>query len=175
MKTQKNLYLLLALSIISITGIIIGLLNKWAFTFELYIGLAFLISCFVVLFKFKKNYNYYFGLILIFSTFNGFQFVPFQIGFGIGFLKFQLIPFPILLIFCYAHKSRILDLIQSINAESEEEKANDLQSRYEKFKIDFENLSDSEIENRLGYNLTPEAKKALLTIKEERENKNLSN
>jgi hypothetical protein len=73
-----------------------------------------------------------------------------------------------LVLFIYNNKSRILDLIISFNSSTEEEKLNESQSKFEKFKIEFKNLSDNELENRLTYDLTPEAKKALLEIKKER-------
>jgi len=42
-------------------------------------------------------------------------------------------------------------------------------SKFERFKKDFQNLSDTEIENRLNQVLVPEARQALIEIKEERD------
>ena len=98
------------------------------------------------------------------------QFVPFKLGFGIGFLKFELIPFLFLIFFSFLNRNRILDLIQSLYDKSEEDKLSESHSLVERFKMEFTDLSNTEIEKRLNYNLTLEARKALLEIKSEREN-----
>jgi hypothetical protein len=73
------------------------------------------------------------------------------------------------IVFLLINRSRILDLVQNINFISDEEQSADSQAKFDKFKIEFNKLSDIEIENRLKYNLTLEAKKALIEIKKERE------
>ena len=97
------------------------------------------------------------------------SFVPFSMNFGLGFLKLELIPLMFSIVFFLINRSRILDLVQNFNFISDEEQSADSQTKFEKFKIEFNKLSDIEIENRLKYNLTLEAKKALLEIKKERE------
>lgn len=62
-----------------------------------------------------------------------------------------------------------MDLIQDWFTTSDEEKEKSSHSKYESFKNQFQTLSDKEIENRLNQVLVPEAKRALIEIKEGRE------
>nr|WP_314866034.1 hypothetical protein [uncultured Flavobacterium sp.] len=165
---KRNLYLLITMSITSIIFLILGFSEKLVFNYKLYTGLSFIILCYFLCFISRKYLNYTLGLILFLGVLNLISFVPFSIVFSIGFIKFELIPLFFLVLFIYNNKSRILDLIISFNSSTEEEKLNESQSKFEKFKIEFKNLSDNELENRLTYDLTPEAKKALLEIKKER-------
>lgn len=71
-------------------------------------------------------------------------------GISIGFLKFQVIPLPFFIVFSNLNRSRILDVIQSSNSKTEEKKLNESQSRFEKFKKEFKDLSYKEIENILN-------------------------
>jgi hypothetical protein len=164
----RNFYLLLTLSIASILSLIYGVFEKLVFSYKLYLGLTAIALCYILYFKTQRYFKYFFGLILLFSVFNVISFNPFLISFGIGFLKFQLIPLFFSIFFFYFNRGKILDLIQGINKISDEEILHESQTKFEKFKRNFENLSDVEIEDRLSYNLTHEAKKALLEIKKER-------
>ena len=61
-----------------------------------------------------------------------------------------------------------MDIIQDWHTTSDEENEKSSHSKYESFKKDFQNLSDKEIENRLNQGIVPEARKALIEIKEGR-------
>ncbi len=164
----RNLYLLIALSITSILCLVYGFFEKLVFNYKLYLGLSTIVFCYVLYLKTSKYFKYVFGLTLLFGIFNLISFVPFSMNFGLGFLKLELIPFMFSIVFFLINRTRILDLVQNFNSISNEEKLHDSQRKFEKFKMDFEKLSDVEIENRLSYNLTPEAQKALIEIKKER-------
>ena len=164
----RNLYLLIALSITSILCLTYGVFEKLVFNYKLYLGLSTIVFCYILYLKTSKYFKYIFALTLLFGIFNVISFVPFSMNFGLGFLKLELIPFMFSIVFFLINRSRILDLVQNFNSISNEEKLHDSQRKFEKFKMDFEKLSDVEIENRLSYNLTPEAQKALIEIKKER-------
>ena len=165
----RNLYLLIALSITSILCLTYGVFEKLVFNYKLYLGLSTIVFCYILYLKTSKYFKYIFGLTLLFGIFNVISFVPFSMNFGLGFLKLELIPLMFSIVFFLINRSRILDLVQNFNFISDEEQSADSQTKFEKFKIEFNKRSDIEIENRLKYNLTLEAKKALLEIKKERE------
>jgi len=169
MKNNKNFYLLILISIVSIISIIVGLESNWVFSYKLWIGLCLLIICFIWWFLKVKKFKSFFGIMLILGVLNIIQFVPFGFVIQLGFIKFEAIPTVFLLLFIYLNKSQVLDLIQDWYTISDEEKEKSSHSKHESFKKDFKNLSDKEIENRLNQVLVPEARKALIEIKEERD------
>ena len=136
-----------------------------------FIGLISIIICFIVFYKFKKYSKKVFGIALILGTFSIILFTPFQMGFSIGFIKIQVISFLFLAAFIFINRTRIIDLMQNSSNKTQEEIELESKSKQDRFKRDFENLSDIEINNRLKYNLTHEARKALTEIGAERENK----
>lgn len=168
MKTNKNLNLLALISVVSIISIIVGLASNWVFSYILWIGLCLLTICFILYYQKHKKFKCFFGIILILGVFNIIQFVPF--GFRINFIliPFEVLPTFFLLIFIFLNKNRVIDLIQDWFTTSDEEKEKRSLSKYASFKKDFQNLSDKEIENRLNQVLVPEARKALIEIKDER-------
>lgn len=168
MKKNKNLILLILLSLVSIISIIVGLASNWVFSYNLWIGLCLLTICFIFYYQKHKKFKCFFGIILILGVFNIIQFVPF--GFRINFIliPFEVLPTFFLLIFIFLNKNRVIDLIQDWFTTSDEEKEKRSLSKYASFKKDFQNLSDKEIENRLNQVLVPEARKALIEIKDER-------
>jgi hypothetical protein len=168
MKHKKNLNLLILLSIVSVISIIVGLDSNGVFSYKLWIGLCLLIICLVLCVFKVKNFKSILGIILIVGILNVIQFLPFGFAIQIGFIKFELIPTIFLLLFIFLNKSRVMDLIQDWFTTSDEEKEKSSLSKYVSFKKDFQNLSDKEIENRLNQVLVPEARKALIEIKEER-------
>lgn len=107
--------------------------------------------------------------MLILGVLNIIQFVPFGFAIQLGFIKFESVPTIFLLLFIYLNKSRVLDIIQDWYTISDEEKEKRSHSKYERFKKEFQNLSDNEIKNRLHLDLVPEARKALIEIKKERD------
>lgn len=168
MKHNKNFYLLVLLSIVSILSIIIGLISKWVFSYPFWIGLSLLVICFILYYQKLNKFKSYFGIILILGIFKLIQFVPFRLTVGLGVLPFEVIPTLFFLLFIFLNRSRVLDIIQDWFTTSDEEKEKNSISKYESFKKDFQNLSDTEIEYRLNQVLVPEARKALIEIKEER-------
>lgn len=168
MKTNKNLYLLILLSTVSIISIVDALMTEEVFSFFFLSGLIFLTIGFILYYQKNKNFKSYFGIILILGIFKLIQFVPFQLSVGFGLLPFEVIPTIFFLLFILINRSRVLDLIQDWFTTSVEEKAKTSISKYASFKKDFQNLSDKEIENRLNQVLVPEARKALIEIIEER-------
>lgn len=168
MKTNKTLYLLVLLSISSIIALIVGLKLNWAFSYNLWIGLLLLGICIILYLLKVKNFKSIFGIILITGVFNLIQFVPFRFAIQLGFIKIELVPTIFLILFIYLNKSRVLDLIQDWFTTSDEEKEKSSHSKHISFKKQFQSLSDIEIENRLNQVLVPEARKALIEIKEER-------
>ena len=167
---SKEIYLLGALTLISLISIVVGIFFNSVFSSPFYIGITLLLICFALFFWNIKYHRYFFGLSLILGTFSLIFFVPFQAGFKFSMLKTQIvdiqfIPAIFLILFAYKYRSRILDIIQNSASKTEEEKRNDTQSKIEKFRKDFMDLSDTEIENRLKYNLTSEARKVLLEIR----------
>lgn len=167
-QNYKELNLIGVLIITSIISLIIGYSNHYDFSYNLYIGIVSLLISFSLFFWDKRYYQYVFGLSLLFGTFGVIFFFPLQVGIKFFELKIQVIPAIFLFFFAYKHRSRILNLIQNHNTKTEAEKKDEMHSRTERFKADFKNLSDMEIESRLKYDLTVEARKALLEIKTER-------
>lgn len=168
MKKNKNLILLILLSLVSIISIIVGLASNWVFSYNLWIGSCLLTICFILYYQKHKKFKSFFGIILILGIFNIIQFVPFRFAILVGLIKFEFIPTIFFILFLYLNRSRVLDLIQDWFTSSDEEKEKSSLSKYTSFKKDFQNLSDKEIENRLNQVLVPEARKALIEIKEER-------
>lgn len=168
MKHNYNFYTLVLLATVSIVSIITGLASKLALSYPFWIGLSLLIICFILQYQKSIKFNSFFGIILILGIFNLIQFVPFRFAIQLGLIKFEIIPTLFFLIFIYLNKSRVLDLIQDWFTTSDEEKEKNSISKYESFKKNFQDLSDTEIENRLNDVLVPEARKALMEIKEER-------
>jgi signal transduction histidine kinase len=168
MKTNTNLYLLVVLSIVSIISIIMGLISKWVFSYPFWIGLSLLLICFILYYQKSKYFKSYFGIILILGIFKLIQFVSFKLTVRFGLLPFEVIPTLFFLLFIFLNRSRVLDIIQDWFTTSDKDKEKSSISKYESFKKDFQNLSDTEIEYRLNQVLVPEAKKALVEIKEER-------
>jgi len=169
MKHNKNFYLLVLLSIVSIISIINGLISKWIFSYPFWIGLSLLMICFILYFQKHNKFKSFFGIILIIGVFKLIQFVPFQLTVSFGLLPFEVIPTLFFILFIFLNRSRVLDIIQDWFTTSDEEKEKNSNSKYESFKKDFQNLSDKEIEYRLNHVLVPEARKALFEIKEERD------
>lgn len=168
MKHNKNFYLLVLLSIGSIISLIVGLESNWVFSYKLWVGLCLLIICLISWFLKVKKFKSFFGIMLILGVLNIIQFVPFEYAIQLGFIKFEAIPTVFLLLIIYLNKSRVLDIIQDWYTISDEEKEKSSHSKYLSFRNDFQNLSDIEIENRLNQVLAPEARKALIEIKDER-------
>ncbi len=169
MKTYKNLYLLVLLSIVSMISIVDGLMSKTVFSFPFWIGMSLLMISFVLYYQKSNYFKSYFGIILILGIFKLIQFVPFQLTVSFGLLPFEVIPTLFFLFFIFLNRSRVLDIIQDWFTTSDEDKEKNSISKYESFKKDFQNLSDKEIENRLNQVLVPEARKALMEIKEGRD------
>lgn len=168
MKHNYNFYTLVLLATVSIVSVITGLASKWALSYTFWIGMSLLLICFILYYKKNKNFKIYFGIILILGVFKLIQFVPFQATVRFGFLPFEVIPTLFFLLFLFINRSRVLDIIQDWFTTSDEEKAKNSISKYESFKKNFQDLSDTKIENRLNDVLVPEARKALMEIKEER-------
>lgn len=122
---KKNLYLLISLSIISIVFLIIGYFEKWVYNYKLIMGLSLIAFCYFTYLITRNYFNYVVGLILLIGIFSVISFVPFSISFGIGFLKFELIPLFFSILFIYINRSRVLDLIQNFSNISDEEKSNE--------------------------------------------------
>lgn len=165
---NKNLILLALLLNVSFISIIARLVLSWTLNYNLWIGLSLLVICLISYFLNIRNFKSFFGIILILGVFNVIQFVSFQFTIQFIFIKFEVIPTIFFLLFLFLNKSRVMDLIQDWFTTSDEEKEKSSQSKYKSFKREFQNLSDQEIENRLNQVLVPEAKKALIEIKEER-------
>ena len=168
MKTNSNLYLLVLLSIVTIISIIVGLTSNWSLKYNHWIGLFLLGICLISYFRNMRNFKSFFGIILILGVFNIIHFVPFGFRINFIFIPFEVLPTFFLLIFIYLNKNRVLDLIQDWSTTSDEEKEKSSHSKYESFKKEFQNLSDVEIEDRLNQGIVPEARKALIEIKEGR-------
>lgn len=169
MKTNKNLYLLVLLSLVSMISIVDGLMSKTVFNFSFWIGIVFLIIGLILYYQKSNYFKSFFGIILILGISKLIQFVPFQLTVSFGLLPFEVIPTLFFLLFIFLNRSRVLDIIQDWFTTSDEYKEKNSISKYESFKKDFQNLSDTEIENRLNQVLVPEARKALMEIKEERD------
>jgi signal transduction histidine kinase len=169
MKHNKNFYLLVLLSTVSILSIIVGLLSKWVFSYPFWMGLSLLMVCFILYYQKRNKFKSFFGIILILSILRIIQFVPFRLTVGLGVLPFEVIPTIFFLLFVFLNRSRVLDIIQDWFTTSDEEKEKNSISKQESFKKDFQILSDIEIEYRLKESLVPEARKALIEIKEERD------
>jgi hypothetical protein len=168
MKTNKNLYLLVLLSIVSMISIVDGLMSKTVFSFPFWIGMSLMIISFILYYQKSNYFKSYFGIVLILGVFKLIQFVPFQLTVSFGLLPFEVIPTLFFIFFTFLNRSRVLDIIQDWYTTSNEEKEKRSHSKYESFKKDFQNLSDKEIENRLNEGVVPEARKALIEIKEGR-------
>lgn len=167
-KNNKNINLLVLLSTVSIISIIVGLISNWGFSYNLWIGLSLLGICLVSYYLNFQRFKSFFGIILILGVFNIIQFVPFGFGIQLIFIKFEVVPTVFSLLFIYLNRNRVMDFIQDWLTTSDEEKEKSSDSKYESFKKDFQSLSDKEIENRLNQVLVPEARKALIEIKEGR-------
>ncbi|QBN19405.1 hypothetical protein [Flavobacterium nackdongense] len=168
MKHDKNFYLLALLTFVSIVSLIVGFVSNWVFNAQLWIGLSLLISCFIAYYKFFQRFKTLLGIILILGVLTGIQFVPFQFSIQLGFIKFEVVPTIFLVLFLFLNRGRVVDILQDWFKTPTEEIEKRSLSKYESFKKDFQNLSDQEIEHRLNQHLVPEARKALIEIKEVR-------
>ncbi|WP_395060328.1 hypothetical protein [Flavobacterium sp.] len=121
MKKNKDFYLLICLSTITIVTSIIGFVSKWIFNLSFFIGLISIIICFIVFYKFKKYSKKVFGIALILGTFSIILFTPFQMGFSIGIIKIQIISLLFLTAFAFINRTRIIDLIQNSSNKTQEE------------------------------------------------------
>lgn len=169
MKKNYTIYLLILLSISSMFYSIEGIISKFVFGYRFWIGMFSLLVCYILYFQKSNYFKSYFGIILILGIFKLIQFVPFQLTVSFGLLPFEVIPTIFFFMFIFLNRSRVLDIIQDWFTTSEEDKEKNSKSKYESFKKDFHNLSDTEIENRLSLVLVPEARKALMEIKEQRD------
>jgi len=168
MKKHKNLYLVILLSIVAVASLIAGIVLKWVFNYQLFMGLSLLVYSHIAYFLKIKKFKTCFGITLIAGIFNIIQFTPYTIGFQFIFLKFQVIPTLFFIVFVSLNRSQVMDMIQDQFTATADEKEKNSLAKYESFKKGFISLSDKEIENRLNKVLVPEARKALNEIQEER-------
>ena len=165
---MKNRYLLFLVVLVSIASLIDGFIENLVFSYAFYSGLGFLGICCILLFLNHKLFKTLFGIVLILGIFNIIQFTPFAVTIQVSFIKFEVIPTLFFLVFLFFNRSRVLDLIQDWISTSDEDKLESSSRKSKMFKEQFRNLSDQEIENRLHQNLVPEARNALMEIKEKR-------
>lgn len=156
------------LSTFSIFSIIKVLTTDYIFNPHQFVGLTLLGISFLLFFLHRRTYRYLFGITLLLGTFN-------LIGFtaAITTIKFLSIPIqilivPILLIFTWINKEKIESKLKSLFGATEEDLKSEANSKVERFKKKFENLSDEEIERRLNQKLVPEATEALKQIHQQR-------
>lgn len=171
MKNDKNAYLLLLFTFVTLATIVDDLVSKYYFGLQFWIGISLLGICILSYFLKLKKFKFVFGILLILGVFRIVKFASSSFYIILFYIPFEIIPIVFLLIFIYINKSRILDLLQYQFATTKEEMDRSRVSKYENFKKGFECLSDKEIENRLNQVLVPEARKALIEIQEERSSK----
>ncbi|WP_188361476.1 hypothetical protein [Flavobacterium orientale] len=109
--------------------------------------------------------NYVFGFVLLLGLFDLIHFVPFSIGINFSIFKIHLIPFIFLLIFYLLNRQNINEKIRNFNEPSASEELSHKNSQIEFFKIKFQNLSETEIDQKLKEDLVPEAMEALKILK----------
>lgn len=166
---NKDLYLSLSLMVLLIVTYIIGLTQNWIVGVAFYVGFILLLICIFSAIKFPKYSSYILAVTLIASMLRVVQFTPFQVHLQISALKLNPIPIPFLIVFMLLNRSRIMDIFQGSNP-TKEEIAEESRIRHLRFKADFQKLSVEEISKRLQFNLTDEARKALMELQEERKN-----
>lgn len=163
---NENLILAISLLFVSLISLIYGLFNKLIFEIRLYIGLSLLCFCIFSFFKIKSIARYLLGALLILSLFDLIHFTPFSIGLNFLFLKIYLIPFLFTLIFYFLNRHKINEKISNFNKVFYSDKLKHKNDTIEFFKIQFQNLSETEIEKKLKEDLVPEAKEALMILKD---------
>ena len=163
------------LSIIAIGSIIQILLTNYTFDYRQYIGLSLLLISGILFFTNQKIYRYVFGVTLILGTLNLIAFSTYIIGINFLFIPIQIIPFIVLIIYLILYRKQIVELFFRIIQKDEKEEQEYYQKKIDRFKIKFSDLTDREIENKINQDLVPEAKKALIEIKTEREKTHYNN
>ncbi len=162
---NKNLILALILLIISLISLVLGFYYQWHFEIRFYIGLSALVFTILAYLRIKRIANYLFGIVLLLGLLDLFHFVPFSIGINFFQLKINLIPIVFFLIFCLLNRQKINEKIRNFNEPSDSEEFNRKSSQIEFFKIKFQNLSETEIDQKLKEDLVPEAMEALKILR----------
>jgi len=169
---NKNFILVLSLLMISLISLVLGFYNQWHFEIRFYIGLSALVFTILAYLRIKGIANYLFGIVLLLGLLDLIHFVPFSIGINFFQLKINLIPIVFFLIFCLLNRQKINEKIRNFNEPSDSEEFNRKSSQIEFFKIKFQNLSETEINQKLKEDLVLEAVEALKMLKENLTTKN---
>src|SRR5690606_40972422 len=90
-------------------------------------------------------------------------------------IHIHIINFIILIIYLIIYKKQIDELYIKIKQKNEKKEQEYYKKKIDRFKIKFSDLTDQEIENKINQDLVPEAKKALIEIKSEREKTHYNN
>lgn len=162
---NRNLILASILLIITLISLLLGFYFQWNFEIRFYIGLFLLIFTILAYLKIKGAANYMFGIILMLGLFDLIHFVPFSIGINFFQLKINLIPIVFFLIFCLLNRQKINEKIRNLNELSDSEEFNRKNNQIDFFKNKFQNLSETEIDQKLKEDLVPEAIEALKILK----------
>lgn len=163
---NKNLILALILLIISLISLVLGFYYQWHFEIRFYIGLSALVFTILAYLRIKGVANYLFGIVLLIGLLDLIHFVPFSIGFNFSIFKIHLIPFIFLLIFYLLNRQNINEKIRNFNEPSASEEFSRKSSQIKFFKSKFQNLSETEINQKLKEDFVPEAVEALKILKE---------
>ena len=169
---NRNLILASILLIITLISLLLGFYYQWNFEIRFYIGLFLLIFTILNYLKLKRFANYLFGTLLLFGLFDLIHFIPFSIGINFSIFKIHLIPFIFLLIFYLLNRQNINEKIRNFNEPSDSEEFSRKSSQIEFFKSKFQNLSETEINQKLKEDLVPEAVETLKILKENLTTKN---
>ena len=162
---NRNLILASILLIITLISLLLGFYFQWNFEIRFYIGLFLLIFTILAYLKIKGAANYMFGIILMLGLFDLIHLVPFSIGINFFQLKINLIPIVFFLIFCLLNRQKINEKIRNLNELSDSEEFNRKNNQIDFFKNKFQNLSETEIDQKLKEDLVPEAIEALKILK----------
>jgi len=166
---KQKYFSILILDIISlISSLQIIISKQYIFSTQEYIGIILLLISTILFFIDFKSYKYIYLITLLLGIFGYISFSSFYITFGSSTIRIHLIPLLILIVYIFIDKINPLDFYTT-PTEKEEYSINLVKT----FERRFKKLSDSEINMKLNENLTSEAIKALINIKNRRNNKKI--
>ena len=156
------------LLVIAIGSLITVFLTSYTIGIKQYIGIGLLSISTILYFTNRKYYKYLLGIILMIASVIPISFSFWTIGITIIIFQLYVIPLIGLFIYLLVFRKPIIHIVfHSVQRDPEEEKLN-YYNKVKRFKKKFSELNDTEINKKMNQDLVPEAKQALIEIKQDR-------
>ena len=168
MKQLKEFLPLGYLLIIMIHTLITINFSDYSIGIKQYIGFSLLGISTILFFVNRKFYKYVIGLSLLIATIIPISFSYITYGLTLIIFQIYLIPLGGLFIYLFVFRKQLTHILFYSNPKDSIEEKRQFERKVERFKRNFSELSDVEIEIKMDQELVPEAKQALLEIKQNR-------